>query len=68
MLVLRGNYLNFISPYDANILHQSHNRRLGFCTALQMAAEKPATKRGGDAFIYGIESLVDRNQLFIKKR
>jgi Fe(3+) dicitrate transport protein len=63
----RGNFKDYVS-YDASIFALAYNDRIGFRQIVSNGSVKSERANIGDAFIYGLESLVDfnLNKLFIK--
>lgn len=60
-LGIRGNFNNWLS-YDANVFGLAYNGRIGFVQK-GLPDGRVISERGnvGDAFLYGVESLVDFN-------
>lgn len=56
----RGNFKNFVS-YDANLFALVYEDRIGFRQIVSDGRVKSERGNVGDAFIYGLESLVDFN-------
>jgi Fe(3+) dicitrate transport protein len=63
----RGNFKDYVS-YDASVFALAYNDRIGFRQIVSNGSVKSERGNVGDAFIYGLESLVDfnLNKLFIK--
>lgn len=63
----RGNFKDYVS-YDASIFSLAYKDRIGFRQIVSDGRVKSERANIGDAFIYGLESLVDfnLNKLFIK--